>query len=243
VSAAAPRLLIRNIWGNVTVRPGAAREIVVTVAERRSAASQALFEQSKQMLFLDVRADANGVAMTVEHPTDSRPRSDRCAGCRLEYQFEVLVPPGTQVDVGTVTDGRIDIAVKSGSVDAENVNGPVTVAGLDDCANIQSINGALTVSFAQAPRSECSIETLNGKIEIELPATASLNAVLNVTHGDIESEFDVEPIALPVQVEKIEQEDRFGYRIEKAAGIRIGAGGPTFNIASLNGDVLIRKNK
>jgi hypothetical protein len=243
VSAAAPRLLIRNIWGNVTVRSGAAREIVITVDERRSASTQAMLEQSKQLLFLDVRADANSVAMTVEGPKDSRSRSDRCSGCRLEYQFEVFVPPGTQVDVGTVTDGRVDVAVKNGTVDAANVNGPVAVAGLDDCANIRSVNGALDVSFARAPSSECSLETLNGEINLELPATANLNAVLNVTHGNIESEFDVEPIALPAQIEKTQHEDHFGYRIERGAGIRIGAGGPTFNIASLNGDVLIRKNK
>jgi hypothetical protein len=247
VSAATPRLLIRNIWGNVRVRSGASQEIVVSVDERRSAPTQVLFEQSKRSFFLDVRTDANGVALTVEHPEEYRSKPDRCLGCRLDYQFEVLVPPGTHVDVATVTDGRVDVAVKNGTVDAMNVNGPVAVAGLDDCANIKSVNGALSVSFAGAPTSECSIETVNGEIRIGLPATASLNAVLNVTHGEIESEFDVEPFALPVQVEKTVHEDRhkdgWGYRIERGAGIRIGADGPTFNIASLNGDVRIVKNK
>jgi hypothetical protein len=246
VSTTTPRLLIRNIWGNVRVRSGTSQEIVVHVDERRSAPTQALFEQSKRSFFLGIRPDANGVALTVEHPEEYRSRPDRCLGCRLDYQFEVLVPSGTHIDVATVTDGGVDINVESATVDAANVNGPVAVAGLDDCAKIQSINGALSVSFARAPTSECSIETVNGEIKIGLPATASLNAVLNVTHGDIESEFDVEPFALPVQVDKAEHEDRqniWGYRIERGAGIRIGADGPTFNIASLNGDVRIVKNK
>jgi hypothetical protein len=55
--------------------------------------------------------------------------------------------------------------------------------------------------------------------------------------------FDVEPVTLPVKLERQEHDDRYGYRIEQPVGVRLGAGGPTFTFASLNGDVRIRKNK
>ena len=113
-----PRLLIDNIWGNVRVRTGTAREIAVTVDEKRSAPSQELFELSKQTIFLDVQADGEGVAMVVGKPEDTmaRPRVNRCRGCRVDYQFEVTVPPGTQIDVSTVTDGGIDVVGGGGPV-------------------------------------------------------------------------------------------------------------------------------
>ncbi len=245
VTATVPRLLIDNIWGNVRVRTGTAREIAVTVDEKRSAPSQELFELSKQTIFLDVQADGEGVAMVVGKPEDTlaRPRVNRCRGCRVDYQFEVTVPPGTQIDVSTVTDGGIDVVGGGGPVTASNVNGPVAVKDLQDCAQIESVNGAVEVSFARAPSHDCSIKTINGDITLTVPGGSGLDAALSVMQGDISSEFDLEPLPLPAKVEQRKEDGRFVYHIEQAAGIRLGAGGPTFSIESLNGDLRIRRSK
>jgi len=244
VTATAPRLLIDNIWGNVRVRIGTAREIAVIVDEKRSAPSQELFELSKQTIFLDVKADGDGVAMVVGKQDDTvRPRINRCRGCRVDYQFEVTVPPGTQIDVSTVTDGSIDVAGGGGPVSASNVNGPVEVKDLQDCAQIESVNGAVEVAFARAPSRDCSIKTINGDITLTVPGGTGLDAALSVMQGSVVSEFDLEPLALPAKVDQRKEEGRFVYHIEQAAGIRLGTGGPTFSIESLNGDLRIRRSK
>jgi hypothetical protein len=243
VTAAAPRLLIDNIWGNVRVRIGSAREIAVTVDERRSAPTQELFELSKQTIFLDVQADGDGVAMVVgQHDDSTRPRVNRCRGCRVDFQFEVTVPPGTQIDVSTVTDGGIDVA-GGGPVSASNVNGPVAVKDLQDCTRIESVNGKVEVSFARAPSRDCSIKTINGDITLSVPGGTGLDAALGVMQGNVMSEFDLEPLALPAKVEQRKEDGRFVYHVEQAAGIRLGTGGPTFSIESLNGDLRIRQSK
>lgn len=244
VTAAVPKLLIDNIWGNVRVRTGTAREIVVTVDEKRSAPTQDLFELSKQTIFLDVQADAAGVAMVVNKPESTAGRRiDRCRNCRVDYQFEVTVPPGTQIDVSTVTDGGIDVAGTGGSVSASNVNGPVAAKDLQDCAEIDSINGAVDVSFVRAPSHDCSIKTINGDITLTVPGGAGFDAALSMMQGKVVSEFDLEPLALPAKVEQKNEDGHFTYRIEQAAGVRLGSGGPTFSIESLNGDLRIRKSK
>lgn len=242
VTAAAPRLVIDNIWGNVRVRTGTAREIAVTVDEKRSAPTEELFELSKQTIYLDVQADAGGVAMVVGKPDDMvRPRINRCRDCRVDYQFEVTVPPGTQIDVSTVTDGSIDVAGAGGPVSASNVNGPVAVTNLQDCAQIESINGAVDVSFVHAPSRDCSIKTINGDITLTVPGGAGFDASLSMMQGKVVSELDLEPLALPAKVERKNESGRFVYHVEQAAGIRLGKGGPTFSIESLNGDLHIRK--
>lgn len=242
VTAAAPRLVIDNIWGNVRVRTGTAREIAVTVDEKRSAPNEELFELSKQTIYLDVQADAGGVAMVVGKPDDMmRPRINRCRECRVDYQFEVTVPPGTLIDVSTVTDGSIDVAGAGGPVSASNVNGPVAVTNLQDCAQIESINGAVDVSFVRAPSRDCSIKTINGDITLTVPGGAGFDAALSMMQGKVMSELDLEPLALPAKVERKNADGRFVYHIEQAAGIRLGKGGPTFSIESLNGDLRIRK--
>lgn len=244
VTAGAPRLLIDNVWGNVRVRTGAAREIAVTVDERRTAPTDELFELSKQTIYLDVQADGNGVSMIVGKPERmSGRRNDRCRGCRVDYQFEVTVPPGTQIDVSTVTDGSIDVAGAGSSVNASNVNGPVAVKDVQDCSQIESVNGAVEVSFARAPSRDCTIKTVNGDITLAVPGGAGFDATLNMMQGKVMSEFDLEPLALPAKVEQSKEDGRFVYRIEQAAGVRLGNGGPTFSIESLNGDLRIRQSK
>jgi len=243
VTAAVPKLLIDNIWGNVRVRSGAAREIVVTISEKRSAPTQELFELSKQTIYLDVQADAAGVSMVVAKPERMMGLRDRCRNCRVEYQFEVTVPTGTDVDVSTVTDGGIDVAGTGGPVNASNVNGPVAARDLQDCEQIESVNGAVEVSFARAPSRDCSIKTINGDITLIVPGSSSLDAALSMMQGTIVSEFDLEPLALPATVEQRQEDGRFVYHVAQAAGIRLGKGGPTFSIESLNGDLRIRKRQ
>lgn len=243
VSAPAPKLLIDNIWGNVRVRTGATREILVTISEKRSAPTQELFELSKQMIFLDVQADDGGVSLVVGKPDRMRGQRDRCRGCRVDYQFDVTVPQGTQVDVSTVTDGGIDVAGTGGPVNASNVNGPVAAKDLQDCAQIESVNGPVDVSFARAPSHDCSIKTINGDITLTVPGSTGLDAALSMMQGSVVSEFDLEPLALPAKVEQRNEDGRFVYRIAQAAGIRLGKGGPTFSIESLNGDLRIRKGQ
>jgi hypothetical protein len=243
VTGAAPKLLIENIWGNVRVRTGAAREIVVTVDEKRSAPTQELFELSKQLIYLDVAADAAGVAMVVGKQNEhQRDRRERCRGCRVDYQFEVTVPPGTQIDVSTVTDGGIDVAGAGGPVIASNVNGPVAAKDLHECSKIESVNGAVEVSFTRSPSRDCSIKTINGDITLTVPGGAGLDVALNMMQGKVVSEFDLEPLALPAKVEQSKQDGRYVYRVEQASGVRLGSGGATFSIESLNGDLRIRKS-
>jgi hypothetical protein len=244
VTAAVPKLVIDNIWGNVRVRSGGAtREIAVTISEKRSAPTQELFDLSKETIHLDVQADAAGVSMIVAKPDSQMGRRDRCRDCRVEYQFEVTVPQGTQVDVSTVTDGGIDVAGTGGPVNASNVNGPVAAKDLRDCAQIESVNGAVDVSFARSPSQDCSIKTINGDITLTVPGSAGLDAALSMMQGKVVSEFDLEPLALPAKVEQRNEDGRFVYHLAQAAGIRLGKGGPTFSIESLNGDLRIRKGQ
>jgi DUF4097 and DUF4098 domain-containing protein YvlB len=147
------------------------------------------------------------------------------------------------VDVSTVTDGGIDVAGTGGPVNASNVNGPVAARDLRDCAQIESVNGTVEVSFARSPSRDCSIKTINGDITLTVPGSAGLDAALSMMQGDVVSEFDLEPLALPATVEQRNEDGRFIYHIAQAAGIRLGKGGPTFSIESLNGDLRIRKSQ
>ena len=242
VASPAPEVLVDNIWGNVTVVAGPAGEISLTVNERRAAPTQSLFDLSLQIMSLEIDADEAGLTVRVGDTERNWRQFNGCRGCRVDYQFTLQVPKDSIIDVGTVTDGRVEVSGIEGSVAARNVNGPIEVIGMRECRAFESINGAMSVSFASAPTRDCELETINGDITLGLPNDAGLDVAINVYNGRVVSDFDVDPLALPARVEEIEEQGRYRYRIEQPAGVRLHGGGPTFSFSSLNGDVRIKSN-
>ncbi len=241
VSAAAPRFAIDNVWGSIKVRTADVDQITVNINERRAAPSEELFERSMAIYFLDTDADDHGVAIRVGHDERNWQEFNRCNNCRVDYQFDVIVPEGTDVDVGTVVDGRVEVSGRLGTVSASNVNGPIDVDGLRNCARVENVNGPIRLDFAMGPASDCTIESVNGDITLAVPGDAGLDVAVDLFNGRIVSELEVEPVALPATVEHLTDNGSHLYRIEKPAGLRVGAGGPSYRISSLNGDVRIRK--
>jgi len=243
VQSAAPHLKISNIWGTVRVRPGPTGQITVTVDETRSAPDQDRFDRSLQIIQLDIDADTNGVTINVGDPSSQWYYNVPCRGCRADYQFDVVVPSSTILDVGTVLDGTIDVSGVAGTISASNVNGPINAHELRDCEMLHSVNGELDVSFTLAPGQDCAIETINGDITIALPSGSGLDVALDQFNGRMISEFAVDPFVLPAVVEHSTDNGGHRYRIQQSAGIRLEGGGPIFSISSLNGDVKIQKTQ
>jgi hypothetical protein len=243
VDTAEPRLVISNIWGGIQVRTGAVGQISVSAVELRSAPDQERFDRSLETLLVNIEADAYGASFQVGDPNEHRNQFDNCRGCRLDVQFEVVVPPGTIVDVGTVMDGSVDVRDVAGTVTARNVNGPVDVDGIQDCESIESVNGKVNVGFSKTPAEDCNIETVNGDITLDVPAGTGMDVTLDLFNGEIVSELMAGPLDLSATVEHTTKNGHSQYRIQKLTGLRIGAGGPTYSISSINGDVRIQKHQ
>lgn len=242
VGTSTPHLEISNIWGGVRVRAGDSDAIVVTVAESRTAPNQAMFDLSLERIRLKIETTGTSVSMVVGDAEERWNRLDSCRGCRVDYQFDVLVPPDSVIDVGTVMDGLVDVAGITGVVSASNVNGSVAVEGIRNCDAVSSVNGPVRIRFVAAPVNDCDIETVNGDITLNMPEGSSLDLTAELFNGDIQSDFPVAALSLPATVESVEEDGRSIYRIQKLSGVRIGAGGPTYSVASINGDVRIRRN-
>lgn len=243
VDTAEPRLVIDNIWGGVQVRTGAVGQISISAVELRSAPDQDRFDRSRETLLVNIDADAYGASIRVGDPNQQRRRIDNCQGCRLDVQFEAVVPPGTIVDVGTVMDGRVDVRDVTGIVTASNVNGPVDVDGIQECESIGSVNGKVNVGFSRSPVRNCNIETVNGDITLDVPAGTGMDVTLDLFNGEVVSELMAGPLDLAATVEQTTENGHRQYRIQKLTGLRIGSGGPIYSISSINGDVRIQKHQ
>jgi hypothetical protein len=243
VSKSSPALEISNIWGDIRVLPGKKGEITVSIKEHRSAPDQARYDRSLETLKLRTETSDEGVSMYVGNRNRDWRGNNTCRGCQVDYQFEVRVPVDTRLDVSTVNDGRIEVEGISGIVNASNVNGPISIAQLRNCHTLNSVNGAVSLSFTHPPGEDCNIETINGDITLKVPNDTGLDVAMDLFNGRMRSELPVDPMAIPATVKHTQSNGRHQYQIDQPAGVRIAGGGPTFTISSINGDIRIQKTQ
>jgi hypothetical protein len=89
-----------------------------------------------------------------------------------------------------------------------------------------------------------SFSSLNGNLDITLPASIKCNVRLESAMGEIYSDFDVE--MLPSSAQQTVEDERakggkYRVKVEKAMVGRINGGGSEVSFKTFNGDIHIRK--
>ncbi|MEL6447223.1 MAG: hypothetical protein AAFQ62_04670 [Pseudomonadota bacterium] len=238
-----PSLTIDNIWGNISIKPGASDEITMSIRSVRTADDAVSFERSLELIPLRIAQEGDDVYLRVGRDQEKWWNDYRCDGCRLHVDLEITVPVSTALDVKTVNDGDVRIWGVEGRVTAANVNGSITTKGVTQCTNVETINGDVEVTFTQSPSTDCRIETLNGDIALDMAPGADANLAVSLFNGKILSEVDLAPREMAATVERRTKNGRNHYDIEQLAGLRLGRGGKTLTLKSLNGDVLVARSQ
>jgi DUF4097 and DUF4098 domain-containing protein YvlB len=115
----------------------------------------------------------------------------------------------------------------AGSVNAGTTNGPVRA----------------TLTRVTADR-QMAFTSLNGSVDVTLPATTKANLRMRSDNGDVYSDFEVQLAAsTPVVQESRGTNGR--YRINRNRSIvgAINGGGPEFELRTFNSNVYVRKGK
>jgi DUF4097 and DUF4098 domain-containing protein YvlB len=158
----------------------------------------------------------------------------------------ILVPLNTSVTATTVNGGVVEIEGISGEVEANNTNGAVTVTNVTGSVVAHSLNGRITVSLNRiAANKEMSFSTLNGNIEVTLPADTKANLKMKTDNGDIYTDFEIrlEPNSAAAVEERRGEGGKYRVKFQRALYGSINGGGPLFSFTTLNGQIQIRKQK
>jgi hypothetical protein len=162
-----------------------------------------------------------------------------CAlGSETDLQLEV--PLRTSVQISTMNgdiavhdvDGRMEINSMSGDITLTNVGGSVvanSVAG--------DVVAVLTRAEAGAPM---SFTTLNGKVDVMLPASIKVNLRLRTLSGDMFSDFDIPTVS---SRGGRQGDGRFRFEIERAVVSALNGGGADVELRSFTGDIFLRRGK
>lgn len=163
------------------------------------------------------------------------------AGGLLPTNIAVTAPIRTSVRVNTVNGFDMTIADVIGDHELSNVNGGITANDIGGTVVANATNGAVKVSFSEvAPDRPMSFTTLNGFIDVTLPADTNAELSINTNRGEILTDFDVEVLPSQADVQRDDSGGRFRVKVNQDVRARLGDGGPEYRFRTFNGDVVIR---
>jgi DUF4097 and DUF4098 domain-containing protein YvlB len=115
--------------------------------------------------------------------------SARCDDCRINARFNVTIPPGVTAALETV-NGDVTVRDLDGDLDLETVNGKVEARGVRRSLEAHAVNGNLVAEAVAAPAgSSIELQTVNGAVTLTLPKDARFDVSASTMHGSISSTF------------------------------------------------------
>src|SRR5579859_873774 len=156
----------------------------------------------------------------------------------------ISVPTHSSLKLSAVNDGEIVVTGVDGEMDVNNVNGPVALNNVSGSAVAHALNGKLTATFVHVNQKPMAFSSLNGDIDVTLPADVKGNVSIKSDRGDVFSDFDVQlQTSQPQQVIEDGRKDggKYRVRIDKTVHGTINGGGPEYQFTNFNGGIYIRK--
>jgi DUF4097 and DUF4098 domain-containing protein YvlB len=226
---------IKGISGDIEATAGVGEvEVVATKHSRRSDVSS---------VNIKVVEHSGGVTICAVYPTDDpnqttscepggRSVSDQNSSAKFNMKsndvnvdFKVKVPAGVDLLARTV-NGQINVSSLSSNVVTHTVNGSIKIS-TSGYAQAKTVNGEIYARLGDANwTGSLQFKTVNGAINLDLPASTNASVEASTFNGDISSDFAVTVLGK--------------YGRKKLAGT-IGAGGRELFLKTLNGSINLRR--
>lgn len=238
-------LRVCNITGPVSARGYDGPEVRLVVRETYRGETREDLELAKERLGLRIERDGGAIDVAVGSRCgcrgDCRGGWDRDDRDRIgaRHDFELQVPRGVRVELGTVNDGEVTLRDHRGDFRLANVNGSVAALDVAGSGSVTTVNGALTVRFAENPHAETSFRNVNGKIDVTFRPGLAAELGFETLNGEVYTDLPLDDTA----VTKASHDARKGrHLLHKTWRTRAAAdgGGVELSFTTVNGDIYLR---
>lgn len=156
----------------------------------------------------------------------------------MEGKYLFQVPKGVSISIdykSPFTYGNIDIEGLSSEVEINTMNDDINLKNVTGPLVLHSINGSINVNFSTInQQSPISITSINGDIDLTMPASTPANLNMSTMHGEIYTNFDI----------AFDKEEKEGLKFvgggNKMEGT-INAGGVELTLRCINDNIYLRK--
>jgi hypothetical protein len=234
----AKRLQCSLLQGGITVKAHASRDVIVEAKSRGGRGGRRDAPPGMR------RISGTATGLVVEEASNVVKVS--AASHDQNVDVTIFVPADTSVKLGSTNNGSISVEGISGEIDVNNLNGSISITNVSGAVIAHSLNGKLIVSMNQVtPNKAMSFSTLNGDVDVTLPADVKANLKMKSENGDIFSDFEIllKPSSSQPVAESSGDKKRYKIKFDRAMTGTINGGGPDMSFTTLNGTIFIRQKK
>lgn len=237
---------IDNVFGFIHLEGYSGKTVKFTAKKTIKAKSEEKIQKAQKEVKLDISTEGNSIRVFVDGPfRDEKGHINwrtRETGYIVQYDFEVKVPHKTALSLKTINKGDILVSDIQGDFEVRNVNGGIRMKEVIGSGDAHTVNGKVLVDFVKNPASDCSFHTINGKLDIVFRPGLSADFLLKTFNGKMYSDYPA--TYLPAKMGKGQRKGgKYIYKSNSFQDIRIGKGGPTIKMDTLNGNIYITKGE
>jgi hypothetical protein len=227
---------VELVYGSITVEPHSNANEVVVVAKPEpepghhgGGQRQGMRRLPNLSLGLVVEEEGNVVQVSMDGP----PR---------ETVIQLMVPRRATLKLSTVNDGNITVRGIDGELELRNTNGDVVATDVAGAVVASTVNGEVKVTLTRVdPKAAMAFSSLNGDVDLTVPADLKADLRLRSDNGEIYSDFDVELLTQQSAVSEGRSGGRYRLEVQREVRGRVNGGGPEIQLRTFNGDVVLRK--
>jgi DUF4097 and DUF4098 domain-containing protein YvlB len=217
--SAGGKVSLDNVNGSIRITSWDRAEVKVDAVKRGKTA-----EETSEIK-IEVAANQDSVDIKTRMPNS---RMGRGSSGSVDYQ--VTVPRQVRLDKINSVNASVNLDRITGPVAVSVVNGALTARQMSGSGAYNSVNGAMNVSYTKlADDKGISLETVNGKASLAIPANSNAEVKLDTLNGAIHNDFDL-------TVEK-------HFPVGKSLKGQLGTGGPSIKLHSVNGALSLGKSE
>jgi|CZKN01.1.fsa_nt_gi hypothetical protein len=161
----------------------------------------------------------------------------------LQGPLTITVPADVSVDLHTL-NGNLSVEGLHGEVDADTLSGRTELTGISGTVVAHSLNGPIRVVMDRVdPSKPLSFSSLNGSIDVTLPADVKANVQFKTMRSDIYSDFSM---ALGGSAQLMKDNSgmlKFRLGFDDNLEGTINGGGVPVSFHTLHGTIYLRKKK
>lgn len=239
-------LRVCNVTGPVSARGYDGAQVRLVVREIYRGDTPADLERAKEVLGLRIERQRGAIDLAVGSRCGCRRSCDENGERRrardsigARHDFELQVPRGVRVELGTVNGGDVTLRDHRGDFRLSNVNGSVAALDVAGSGSVTTVNGGMEVRFSENPREATSFRNVNGEIDVTFRPGLAAELSFQTLNGEVYTDLPLEDRA----VAKASHDPRKGRHVlRKSWRTRAAAdgGGVELSFTTVNGDIYLR---
>ena len=222
---------VSTVNGSIQIRAHAGKDVVIEMDDtgpRTQPAPNGMKQILSGMGGVNVEEENNVVTIKSQHGNGS---------------YVVMVPEKSSVHIRSVNAKELRVEGVEGEINADTVNGAIVIVDASGPVVAHSLNGRLTVNMKTMPAGKpMSFSTMNGRIDLTLPASAKAELKIKNQRGETYSDFDLAVTSSVSRTEsKRENGPKYKLNLERIVSAQLNGGGPEISMRSMNGTIYIRR--